>query len=147
MENFGTILAVIGTVGFIVAIWMLFGYLYFKKGNPKKGFLVLFLSLLLVAGGVFIGVQGAWKNADAGVALSDEVIKIIETKSVEETTPEQQSQVGMSVYLKINQEDWEKYEDEILSYYISWQKSLNPQANDETLKTEFKNLREKSLSN
>ena len=147
MENFGTILAVIGTVGFIVAIWMLFGYLYFKKGNPKKGFLVLFLSLLLVAGGVFIGVQGAWKNADAGVALSDEVIKIIETKSVEEATPEQQSKVGMSVYLKISQEDWEKYEDEILSYYISWQKSLNPQANDETLKTEFKNFREKSLSN
>ncbi|CBH22619.1 protein of unknown function [Acetoanaerobium sticklandii] len=147
MENFGTVLAVIGTVGFIVAIWMLFGYLYFKKGNPKKGFLVLFLSLLLVAGGVFIGVQGARKNADAGVALSDEVIKIIETKSVEEATPEQQSQVGMSVYLKISQEDWEKYEDEILSYYISWQKSLNPQANVETLKTEFKNFREKSLSN
>lgn len=147
MENFGTVLAVIGTVGFIVAIWMLFGYLYFKKGNPKKGFLVLFLSLLLVAGGVFIGVQGARKNADAGVALSDEVIKIIETKSVEEATPEQQSKVGMSVYLKISQEDWEKYEDEILSYYISWQKSLNPQANVETLKTEFKNFREKSLSN
>ena len=66
---------------------------------------------------------------------------------MEEATPEQQSKVGMSVYLKISQEDWEKYEDEILSYYISWQKSLNPQSDDETLKTEFKNLREKSLSN
>lgn len=147
MENLGTILAVLGAVGFIAAIWMLFGYLYFKKGNLKKGFLLLFISLTLVVGGVFIGVQGAWKNDDIGLTLSDEVVNIIETTDVEDATQEQQSKVGMSVYLKINQEDWEKYEDEILSYYIVWQKSLNPNADDESLKAEFKNLREKSLSN
>lgn len=147
MENFGTILAVIGTVGFIVAIWMVFGYLYFKKGNLKTGFLLLFVSLMLVAGGIFVGVQGAWNNAENGVSLSNEVIEIIEATNVEEATQEQQSKVGMSVFLKINQEDWKEYEDEILLYYIAWQKSLNPQSDDESIKTEFKNLREKALLN
>ncbi|WP_099192091.1 hypothetical protein [Tepidibacter mesophilus] len=147
MENFGTILAVIGTVVFIVAIWILFGYLYFKKGNLKTGFLLLLVSLILVAGGVFIGVQGAWNNAENGVALSEEIIEIIETKNVEEVTQEQQAKVGMSVFLKINQDDWIKYEDKIMLYYVAWQKSLNPQAEDESIKTEFKNLREKALLN
>jgi len=98
MNNFGTILAVIGAVGFIVAIWILFGCLYFKKRNFKTGLLLLLVSLLLVAGGVFIGVQGAWNSASKGIALSEEIIEIIETKSVEETTQEQQAKVGSSVF-------------------------------------------------
>lgn len=147
MNNFGTILAVIGAVGFIVAIWILFGCLYFKKRNFKTGLLLLLVSLLLVAGGVFIGVQGAWNNAAKGISLSEEIIEIIETKSVEETTQEQQAKVGSSVFLKINEDDWAKYEDKIMSYYIAWQKSLNPQAEDEAIKIEFKNLRGKALLN
>ncbi len=144
MNNFGTILAVIGAVGFIVAIWILFGCLYFKKRNFKTGLLLLLVSLLLVAGGVFIGVQGAWNSASKGIALSEE---IIETKSVEETTQEQQAKVGSSVFLKIDEDDWAKYEDKIMTYYIAWQKSLNPQAEDEAIKIEFKNLRVKALLN
>lgn len=147
MENFGTILAVIGAVAFIVAIWILFGYLYFKKGNLKTGFMLLLVSLVLVVSGVFISVQGAWNNAANGTALSAEIIEIIETKGAEEATQEQQAKVGMSVFLKINQDDWAKYEDKIMLYYIAWQKSLNPQAEDESIKTEFKNLREKALLN
>lgn len=147
MEFFGTALAVIGTVVFIVAIWILFGYLYFKKGSLKKGFSLLLVSLILVAVGVVIGVQGAWNNDADGLALSNEIIEIIETKNVEDTTQEQQAKVGASVFLKINQEDWSKYEDEILSYYIAWQKSLNPQAEDDAIKAEFKSLREKALLN
>lgn len=147
MNNFGTILAVIGAVGFIVAIWILFGCLYFKKRNFKTGLLLLLVSLLLVAGGVFIGVQGEWSSAAKGIALSEEIIEIIETKSVEETTQEQQAKVGSSVFLKINEDDWAKYEDKIMSYYIAWQKSLNPQAEDEAIKIEFKNLRGKALLN
>lgn len=147
MNNFGTILAVIGAVGFIIAIWILFGCLYFKKRNFKTGLLLLLVSLLLVAGGVFIGVQGEWSNAAKGIPLSEEIIEIIETKSVEETTQEQQAKVGSSVFLKINEDDWAKYEDKIMSYYIAWQKSLNPQAEDEAIKIEFKNLRGKALLN
>ncbi|HBL05454.1 MULTISPECIES: hypothetical protein [unclassified Clostridium] len=147
MNNFGTILAVIGAVGFIVAIWILFGCLYFKKRNFKTGLLLLLVSLLLVAGGVFIGVQGAWNSASKGIALSEEIIEIIETKSVEETTQEQQAKVGSSVFLKIDEDDWAKYEDKIMTYYIAWQKSLNPQAEDEAIKIEFKNLRVKALLN
>ena len=139
MEKIGTVLAVVGTIIFIVSIWMLFGYLYFKKGSIKKGL------LLLVAGGVVIGVQGAWNNAEKGISLSQEVIDIVETTSAEQATKEQQSKVGSSVFLKINEDDWKKYEDKIKDYYVAWQKSLNPQADDETIRTEFKNLREQAL--
>ncbi|KJZ85859.1 MULTISPECIES: hypothetical protein [Clostridium] len=145
MEKFGTVLAVVGTIIFIVSIWMLFGYLYFKKGSIKKGLLLLLVSLLLVAGGVVIGVQGAWNNAEKGISLSQEVIDIVETTSAEQATKEQQSKVGSSVFLKINEDDWTKYEDKIKDYYVAWQKSLNPQADDETIRTEFKNLREQAL--
>lgn len=145
MEKIGVIVAVIGAVTFIVAMWMLFGYLYFKKGSLKKGFLLLFVSLLFVAGGTVLGIQGAWNNAAKGLALPEETIKIIETISVEEATQEQQAKVGGNVYLKINDEDWAKYEDKIMAYYIAWQKSLNPQADDEVLKAEFKSLREQML--
>ena len=48
MEKFGTVLAVVGTIIFIVSIWMVFGYLYFKKGSIKKGLLLLLAVLLLV---------------------------------------------------------------------------------------------------
>jgi len=34
-----------------------------------------------------------------------------------------------------------------MTYYIAWQKSLNPQAEDEAIKIEFKNLRVKALLN
>ena len=139
MEKIGTVLAVVGTIIFIVSIWMLFGYLYFKKGSIKKGL------LLFVAGGVVIGVQGAWNNAEKGISLSQEVIDIVETTSAEQATKEQQSKVGSSVFLKINEDDWKKYEDKIKDYYVAWQKSLNPQADDETIRTEFKNLREQAL--
>lgn len=146
MVNFGTALAVIGTVGFIGSMWSLFGYLYFKKGNLKKGFLALFASLILVVVGVFVGVQGEWRNAENGMTLSKDVIQIIETTKVEEATQEEQAKVGSSVYLKINEEDWAKYNDKIMQYYMAWQKSLNDQADDETLKAEFENLRKKALS-
>ncbi|MEO2739484.1 hypothetical protein ABG981_14405, partial [Clostridium butyricum] len=63
----------------------------------------------------------------------------------EQATKEQQSKVGSSVFLKINEDDWKKYEDKIKDYYVAWQKSLNPQADDETIRTEFKNLREQAL--
>lgn len=147
MENFGTIVAVIGAIVFIVSIWIIFGYLYFKKGNLKKGFTLLLVSLILVAGGTFAAIQGAWNNAEDGIALPQDIVKIIETKNISETTQEEQAKVGSSVFLKINQEDWTKYEAEILSYYIAWQKSLDPQASDETIKAQFESLREKSLLN
>ncbi len=147
MENFGTIIAVIGAIVFIVSIWIIFGYLYFKKGSLKKGFSLLLVSLLLVAGGTFVSIKGAWNNAADGIALPQDIVEIIETKSISETTQEEQAKVGGSVFLKINQEDWTKYESEILSYYIAWQKSLDPQANDESIKLQFESLREKSLSN
>ncbi len=145
MVTFGTVLAIIGTVGFIGAMWSLFGYLYFKKGNLKKGFLVLFASLILVASGVFIGVQGEWRNVENGMSLSEDVIQIIETINVEEATQEEQAKVGGSVYLKINEEDWTKYNEKIMQYYIAWQKSLNDQADEEALRIEFENLRKKAL--
>lgn len=143
----GNILAVIGTVGFIGAMWILFGYLYFKKGSLKKGFLLLFASLLLVAGGVVVGVQGEWSNVEKGISLPKDVIQIVETTSVEKATQEQQAKVGGCVLLKINEDDWTKYKDKIMQYYVAWQKSLNDQANDETLKIEFQNLRKKALLN
>jgi hypothetical protein len=147
MVTFGTVLAVIGTLGFIGAMWVLFGYLYFKKGSLKKGFLLLFVSLLLVAGGVFVGVQGEWNNAEKGIFLPEDVIQIVETINAEKATQEQQAKVGGCVYLKINEDDWTKYNDKIMQYYIAWQKSLNDQADDETLRIEFGNLRKKALSN
>ncbi|SFA95969.1 hypothetical protein [Clostridium frigidicarnis] len=147
MEMIGNVLAVIGTVGFIGAMWILFGYLYFKKGSLKKGFLLLFASLLLVAGGVVVGVQGEWSNVEKGISLPKDVIQIVETTSVEEATQEQQAKVGGCVLLKINENDWTKYKDKIMQYYVAWQKSLNDQANDETLKIEFQNLRKKALLN
>lgn len=147
MENFGTIIAVIGAIVFIVSIWIIFGYLYFKKGSLKKGFSLLLVSLLLVAGGTFVSIKGAWNNAADGIALPQDIVEIIETKSISETTQEEQAKVGGSVFLKINQEDWTKYESSILSYYIAWQKSLDPQANDDSIKTQFEALREKALSN
>ncbi len=147
MGNFGTIIAVIGAIVFIVSIWIIFGYLYFKKGSLKKGFSLLLVSLLLVAGGTFVSIKGAWNNAADGIALPQDIVEIIETKSISEATQEEQAKVGGSVFLKINQEDWTKYESEILSYYIAWQKSLDPQANDNSIKTQFEALREKALSN
>lgn len=147
MITIGTGMAVIGALGFIVAIWILFGYLYFKKGSVKKGFLLLLISLLLVAGGVVVGIQGAWNNVAEGIALSEDVIQIIESISVEDATQEQQAKVGQSVYMKINEEDWTKYEDKIMEHYIAWQKSLNDQADEDVLRTEFENLRQKTLSN
>lgn len=147
MENFGTIVAVIGAIIFIVSIWIIFGYIYFKKGSLKKGFTLLLVSLLLVSGGTFVAIKGAWNNASDGISLPQDIIEIIETKDISETTQEEQAKVGSSVFLKINQEDWTKYESEILSYYIAWQKSLDPQANDESIKSQFETLREKSLLN
>lgn len=147
MENFGTIVAVIGAIVFIVSIWIIFGYLYFKKGSLKKGFSLLLVSLLLVAGGTFVSIKGAWNNAADGIALPQDIVEIIETKNISDTTQEEQAKVGGSVFLKINQEDWTKYESSILSYYIAWQKSLDPQANDNSIKTQFEALREKALSN
>lgn len=147
MVTIGTGVAVIGALGFIVAIWILFGYLYFKKGSVKKGFLLLIISLLLVAGGVVVGIQGEWNNAAEGITLSEDVIQIIDNISVEDASQEQQAKVGQSVYLKINEEDWTKYEDKIMEYYVAWQKSLNDQVDEEMLKTEFENLRQKTLSN
>lgn len=145
MEKIGVIVAVAGSIGFIVSMWMLFGYLYFKKGNLKKGFLLLIVSLILVSGGVIIGIKGAWNNAAKGISLSEEIIEIVETRNVDEATQEQQAKVGSSVFLKINEEDWTKYEDTIREYYIAWQKSLNPQADVENIKAEFKNLRDQAL--
>lgn len=147
MLTIGTGMAVIGTLGFIVAIWILFGYLYFKKGSVKKGFLLLLISLLLVGGGVVVGIEGAWNNAAAGIELSEDVIQIIENTSVADATQEQQAKVGQSVYLQINEEDWTKYKDKIMEHYIAWQKSLNDQADEAVLRTEFENLRQKALSN
>lgn len=147
MENFGTIVAVIGAIIFIVSIWIIFGYLYFKKGSLKKGFTLLLVSLLLVSGGTFVAIKGAWNNAANGISLPQDIIEIIETKDISQSTQEDQAKVGGSVFLKINQEDWTKYESEILSYYIAWQKSLDPQANDESIKAQFETLREKSLLN
>ncbi|MGL4799889.1 MAG: hypothetical protein ACRCWY_10925 [Cellulosilyticaceae bacterium] len=146
MERIGTIIAVIGAIGFIVAMWILFGYLYFKKGSLKKGFLLLLVSLLMVAGGVYVGIQGAWVNAEKGIALSDDVIHILENIEVEDATQEQSALVGGSVYLKINEDAWTKYEEEIIAHYIAWQRSLASEADDETLKAEFRALREKTLS-
>ncbi|MHC1746777.1 MAG: hypothetical protein AB9856_00135 [Cellulosilyticaceae bacterium] len=147
MVTMGNVLAAIGTVGFIVAIWIVFGYLYFKKGSLKKGLLLLLASLLIVAGGVVVGVQGEWNNAEKGIALPQDVIQIIEMISVDKATQEQQAKVGGCVFLKINDEDWTKYENKIMQYYIAWQKSLNDQANDETLKADFENLRKQVLLN
>ena len=147
MVTMGNVLAAIGTVGFIVAIWIVFGYLYFKKGSLKKGLLLLLASLLIVAGGVVVGVQGEWNNAEKGIALPEDVIQIIEMISVDKATQEQQAKVGGCVFLKINDEDWTKYENKIMQYYIAWQKSLNDQANDETLKADFENLRKQVLLN
>ncbi|WP_027632752.1 hypothetical protein [Clostridium hydrogeniformans] len=147
MLTIGTGMAVIGAIGFIVAIWILFGYLYFKKGSVKKGFLLLIISLLLVASGVVVGIQGEWNNAAKGITLSEDVIQIIESISVEDATQEQQAKVGQSVYLKINEEDWTKYEDKIREYYVAWQKSLNDKVDKDVLKTEFENLRQKALLN
>lgn len=147
MLTIGTGMAVIGAIGFIVAIWILFGYLYFKKGSVKKGFLLLIISLLLVASGVVVGIQGEWNNAAKGITLSEDVIQIIESISVEDATQEQQAKVGQSVYLKINEEDWTKYEDKIREYYVAWQKSLNDKGDKDVLKTEFENLRQKALLN
>ncbi|HAK42517.1 MAG TPA: hypothetical protein DCM59_07175, partial [Clostridium sp.] len=122
-------------------------YLYFKKGSVKKGFLLLIISLLLVASGVVVGIQGEWNNAAKGITLSEDVIQIIESISVEDATQEQQAKVGQSVYLKINEEDWTKYEDKIREYYVAWQKSLNDKVDKDVLKTEFENLRQKALLN
>ena len=90
-------------------------------------------------------MQGAWNNAEKGISLSQEVIDIVETTGAEQATKEEQAKVGSSVFLKINEDDWTKYEDKIKDYYVAWQKSLNPQADDETIRTEFKNLREQAL--
>lgn len=147
MVTIGTGMAVIGALGFIVAIWILFGYLYFKKGSVKKGFLLLIVSLLLVVGGVAVGIQGEWNNAEKGISLSQDVIQIIDSTSVENATQEQKAKVGQSIYLKINEDEWTKYEGEIREYYIAWQKSLNDQVDDDVLKTEFENLRKKTLAN
>lgn len=146
MLKFGTAIAVVGTILFIIAIWSLFGYLYFKKGNVKKGFILLAISLLLVVSGVLIGIKGEWNNASKGLTISNEVIQIIDNTSVEDATQEQQATVGQSVYTKINEEDWAKYGDEIEQYYIAWQKSLNDQADEASLKTEFKKLRQSVIS-
>lgn len=146
MLKFGTAIAVVGTILFIIAIWILFGYLYFKKGNVKKGFILLAISLLLVVGGVLIGIKGEWNNAAKGLTLSNEVIQIIDSTSVEDATQEQQAKVGQSVYIRISEEDWAKYGDEIGQYYIAWQKSLNDQADEASLKTEFKKLRQSVIS-
>lgn len=146
MLKFGTAIAVVGTILFIIAIWILFGYLYFKKGNVKKGFILLAISLLLVVSGVLIGIKGEWNNAAKGLTLSNEVIQIIDSTSVEDATLEQQAKVGQSVYIKISEEDWAKYGDEIEQYYIAWQKSLNDQADEASLKTEFKKLRQSVIS-
>lgn len=147
MEKFGTVIAVVGAIIFIVSMWMIFAYLYFKKGNLKKGFSLLLISLLLVGGGTFLGIKGAWNNEAKGISIPQNIVQIIESKTIEETTQEEQAQVGNCVYLKISQEDWSKYGDKIESYYVAWQKSLNPQAEEETIKVEFKNLREKAISN
>lgn len=146
MLKFGTAIAVVGTILFIIAIWSLFGYLYFKKGNVKKGFILLAISLLLVVGGILIGIKGEWNNAAKGLTLPNEVIQIIDSTSVEDATQEQQAKVGQSVYIKISEEDWEKYGDEIEQYYIAWQKSLNNQVDEASLKTEFKKLRQSVIS-
>lgn len=146
MLKFGTAIAVVGTILFIIAIWSLFGYLYFKKGNVKKGFILLAISLLLVVSGILIGIKGEWNNAAKGLTLPNEVIEIIDSTSVEDTTQEQQAKVGQSVYIKISEEDWAKYGDEIEQYYIAWQKSLNNQADEASLKTEFKKLRQSVIS-
>lgn len=146
MLKFGTAIAVVGTILFIIAIWILFGYLYFKKGNVKKGFILLAISLLLVVSGVLIGIKGEWNNAVKGLTLSNEVIQIIDSTSVEDATQEQRAKVGQSVYIKISEEDWAKYGDEIEQYYIAWQKSLNDQVDEASLKTEFKKLRQSVIS-
>lgn len=146
MLKFGTAIAVVGTILFIIAIWSLFGYLYFKKGNVKKGFILLAISLLLVVSGILIGIKGEWNNAAKGLTLPNEVIQIIDSTSVEDATQEQQAKVGQSVYIKISEEDWAKYGDEIEQYYIAWQKSLNNQADEASLKTEFKKLRQSVIS-
>lgn len=146
MLKFGTAIAVVGTILFIIAIWSLFGYLYFKKGNVKKGFILLAISLLLVVSGILIGIKGEWNNAAKGLTLPNEVIEIIDSTSVEDATQEQQAKVGQSVYIKISEEDWAKYGDEIEQYYIAWQKSLNNQADEASLKTEFKKLRQSVIS-
>lgn len=147
MENLGTILAIAGALLFIVSMWMLFGYLYFKKGNLKRGFLLLLVSLIVLAGGIFISIKVAWNNAAEGMAIPQEVIEIIENHNAADATQEEQAKVGNTIFLKINQGDWDKYSDKILSFYTAWQKSLNPQADEATIKADFEKLREKSLSN
>lgn len=147
MASIGKIIAVIGTVGFIVAMWILFQYLYLKRGSLKKGFLLLGISLILVVIGVVVGIKGEWSNMEKGIALPADVIQIVETMSVEEATQEEQAKVGGCVYLKVNEDDWTKYGEKVKEYYIAWQKSLNDQADDEALKTEFENLRKKATLN
>lgn len=147
MASIGKIIAVIGTVGFIVAMWILFQYLYLKRGSLKKGFSLLGISLILVVIGVVVGIKGEWNNVEKGIALPADVIQIVETMSVEEATQEEQAKVGGCVYLKVNEDDWTKYGEKVKEYYIAWQKSLNDQADDEALKAEFENLRKKATLN
>lgn len=147
MDNIGKIIAIIGTVGFIVAMWILFGYLYLKRGSLKKGFSLLCVSLILVVTGVVVGIKGEWNNVEKGIALPADVIHIVETISVEEATQEEQAKVGGCVFLKVNEDDWTKYGEKVKEYYIAWQKSLNDQVDDEALKTEFENLRKKTTLN
>lgn len=56
MEKFGTGVAVVGTILFIVYVWKVMGYVYFKKGNIKKDFKMLIVSLLVVVGGIAIEI-------------------------------------------------------------------------------------------
>ncbi|MEG0235864.1 MAG: hypothetical protein RR523_06370 [Cetobacterium sp.] len=140
MEKFGTGIAVVGTILFIVYVWKVMGYVYFKKGNIKKDFKMLIVSLLVVAGGIAVGVYGA-RNQRA--PLSKRAVEIIETMSLEETTTEQKAEVAANAYLKINDEDWAKYGDKVKEYYIAWQKVGRSRVDEKTIETEFENLRKK----
>lgn len=140
MEKFGTGIAVVGTILFIVYIWKVMGYVYFKKGNIKKDFKMLIVSLLVVVGGITVGVYGA-RNQRA--PLSKRAVEIIETMSLEETTTEQKAEVAANAYLKINDEDWAKYGDKVKEYYIAWQKVGRSREDEKTIEMEFENVRKK----
>ena len=101
---------------------------------------MLIVSLLVVVGGIAVGVYGARNQR---VPLSKRAVEIIETMSLEETTTEQKAEVAANVYLKINDEDWTKYGDNVKEYYVAWQKVGRSRVDEKTIETEFENLRKK----
>lgn len=136
MEILAYIIVVPSVILFIVSAFLCFNYLYFRKGNIKRAFLLFLVSIVLIVGSTGLGILAEINKPPFVYPISENAKAVLETKSFEQATEEERLEIMNLGFLPISDQDKETYGNKIKAFYVTYHSQLR-NVDESTISAEY----------